>query len=111
MLVEGVKADQYICNILVGSPNSITVGQTQTEIISHPKNLGFQISAEKVHPPSSEVKLLRVGWKGGTMCVHPKTLASLEQIEIPGYKKELQRALALLVIWRKHILAFSSLPS
>lgn len=91
----------------MGSPNSTIVGQTQTEIITHPKNLGFQILAEKVHPPSSEIKLLRVWWKGGTMCVHPKTLASLEQIEIPGYKKELQCALALLVIWRKHILAFS----
>lgn len=84
MPMEGVRADQYIHNILVGSPNPTIVGQAETEIISHPENLGFQISAEEQQTPCSEVKLLGVWWRGGTVCVHPKTLTSLEQIEIPG---------------------------
>lgn len=82
MPVEGVKADRCIHNILVVSPSATTVGLTQTEIITHPENLGFQISAEKVQPPSSEVKFLGVWWRGGTLCVHPKSLTSFEQIKI-----------------------------
>ncbi|KAF1552128.1 hypothetical protein FQV19_0015928, partial [Eudyptula minor] len=40
---------------------------------------------------------------GGTVCIPPKTLTTLEQVQMPGNKKELQHVLGLLVFWRKHI--------
>ncbi|KAF1487947.1 hypothetical protein FQV18_0015949, partial [Eudyptula minor novaehollandiae] len=40
---------------------------------------------------------------GGTVCIPPETLTTLEQVRMPGNKKELQHALGLLVFWRKHI--------
>ncbi|KAF1499362.1 hypothetical protein FQV17_0009328, partial [Megadyptes antipodes antipodes] len=40
---------------------------------------------------------------GGTVCIPPETLTTLEQVQMPGNKKELQHALGLLVFWRKHI--------
>lgn len=74
MPVEGVKEDQYIHNVLVGIPSAAILGQAQTEIITHLENLGFKISVEKVQPSSSEVKLLGVWWRGGTVC-SPQNLA------------------------------------
>ncbi|KAF1439457.1 hypothetical protein FQV07_0011950, partial [Pygoscelis papua] len=46
---------------------------------------------------------LGIWWKGGTVCIPPETLTTLEQVQMPGNKKELQHALGLLVFWRKHI--------
>ncbi|KAF1437148.1 hypothetical protein FQV07_0010737, partial [Pygoscelis papua] len=40
---------------------------------------------------------------GGTVCIPPETLTTLEQVWMPGNKKELQHALGLLVFWGKHI--------
>ncbi|KAF1670183.1 hypothetical protein FQV07_0010773, partial [Pygoscelis papua] len=40
---------------------------------------------------------------GGIVCIPPETLTTLEQVRMPGNKKELQHALGLLVFWRKHI--------
>ena len=41
------------------------------------------------------------------MCIPPETLTTLEQVGMPGNKRELQQALGLLVFWRKHIPDFS----
>ncbi|KAM9590605.1 uncharacterized protein ACIBXB_005796 isoform 2-T2 [Morphnus guianensis] len=104
---DGVKVYQYIDDVLIGGPDTTVVGQTQREIVSHLENLGLQIPAEKVQLPSPEVKFLGIWWKGGTVCIPPETLSTLEQVKMPENKKELQHALGLLVFWRKHIPDFS----
>ena len=104
---EGVKVYQYIDDILIGGSDASVVGQTQTKIITHLESLELQIPAEKVQLPSSEVKFLGSWWRGGTVCIPPKTLATLEQVGMPGNRRELQHALGLLVFWRKHIPDFS----
>ncbi|NXT26999.1 POK10 protein, partial [Syrrhaptes paradoxus] len=86
---EGVKTYQYIDDILVGGSNITAVGQTQTKIITHLEGLGLQIPTEKVQLPSSEVRFLGIWWRGGAACIPPETLATLEQIKIPGNKKGL----------------------
>ena len=104
---EGVRIYQYIDDVLIGGSDAAAVGQTQTEIITHLENLGLQIPAEKVQLPSSEVKFLGIWWRGGTVCIPPETLTTLEEVKSPENKKELQHALGLLVFWRKHIPDFS----
>ncbi|KFP58775.1 hypothetical protein N323_02251, partial [Cathartes aura] len=104
---KGVKVYQYIDDILIGGSDASVVGQTQTKIITHLESLELQIPAEKVQLPSSEVKFLGSWWRGGTVCIPPKTLATLEQVGMPGNRRELQHALGLLVFWRKHIPDFS----
>ncbi|KFQ79909.1 hypothetical protein N335_04046, partial [Phaethon lepturus] len=104
---EGDKVYQYIDDTLIGGSDATAVGQTQSEIIDHLENLGLQIPTEKVQLPSSEVKFLGIWWRGGTICIPPETLTTLEQVKMPENKKELQHALGLLVFWRKHIPDFS----
>ena len=96
---------QYIDDVLIGGADIAEV--RQTSMIDHLEKIGLQIRPEKVQPPSSEVKFLGIWWKGGAVCIPPDTLAILEEVKIPGNKKELQRALGLLVFWRKHIPDFS----
>ncbi|NWZ16950.1 TF29 protein, partial [Agelaius phoeniceus] len=83
------------------------VGKHQQKIISHLKSLDLQIPAEKIQKPSQEVKILRIWWKGGMTCIPPDTLTSLDQIQRPELRKDLQQALGLLAFWRKHIPDFS----
>ncbi|KFQ77180.1 hypothetical protein N337_13016, partial [Phoenicopterus ruber ruber] len=104
---EGVKIYQCIHAILIVGLDATTVGQTQTEIIDHLENLGLHSPAEKVQLPSSKVKFLGIWWRGGTVCIPPEALTALEQVKMPGNKKELQHALGLLVFWSKHIPDFS----
>ncbi|KFM11462.1 hypothetical protein AS27_04017, partial [Aptenodytes forsteri] len=104
---KGVRIYQYIDDILIGGPDTNVVGQTQMKIITHLESIELQIPTEKVQLPSSEVKFWGIWWRGGTVCIPPKTLTTLEQMGMPGNKRELQRALGLLVFWRKHIPDFS----
>ncbi|KGL92394.1 hypothetical protein N301_07113, partial [Charadrius vociferus] len=104
---EGVKVYQHIDDVLIGGPDENSVGQTEIKIITCLENLGLQIPAEKIQNYSSEVKFLVIWWKGGTVCVLPETLSTLEQIKMPENKKELQQALGISVFWRKHIPDFS----
>ncbi|KAF1569731.1 hypothetical protein FQV10_0008345, partial [Eudyptes schlegeli] len=92
---KGVRIYQYIDDILIGGPGTSVVGQTQTKIITHLENLELRIPTEKVQLPP--------WWRGGTVCIPPETLTTLEQVGMPGNKRELQHALGLLVFWRKHI--------
>ncbi|NXU61519.1 POL5 protein, partial [Horornis vulcanius] len=102
-----VTVYQYIDDILVGGEEQEVVGDTQQKIIFHLESLGLQIPPEKIQKPSQEVKFLGIWWKGGMTCIPPDTLTSLDQIKMPGSRKELQQALGLLVFWRKHIPDFS----
>ncbi|KFO11891.1 hypothetical protein N312_11417, partial [Balearica regulorum gibbericeps] len=104
---EGVKTYQYIDDILVGGSDATAVGQTQKKIITYLESLELQVPAEKIQLPSPEVKFLGIWWKGGAMCIPPKTLTTLEQIKIPENNKELHHILGLLVFWKKHIPDFS----
>ncbi|NWW88730.1 TF29 protein, partial [Rhynochetos jubatus] len=105
---EGVKVYQCIDIVLIVGPDVHKVGEIQNQIITHLESLGLQIPTEKVQSPSPEIKFLGIiWWKGGTVCIPPKTLTTLEQVGIPENKKELQHALGLLVFWRKHIPDFS----
>ncbi|KAF1422271.1 hypothetical protein FQV24_0000440, partial [Spheniscus mendiculus] len=70
---KGVRIYQYIDDILIGGPDT------------------------------NVVKFLGIWWRGGTVCIPPETLTTLEQVGMPGNKRELQHALGLLVFWRKHI--------
>ncbi|NXB89825.1 POL3 protein, partial [Vidua chalybeata] len=83
------------------------VGDTQQKIISHLESLDLKIPSEKIQKPSQEVKFLGIWWKGGMTCIPPDTLTSLDQIKMPHSGKDLQQALGLLVLWRKHIPDFS----
>ncbi|NXX11432.1 POL5 protein, partial [Podargus strigoides] len=100
---DNVTVYQYIDDILVGGDAIEEVGDIQQKIISHLESLNLQIPPEKVQKPSHEVKFLGIWWKGGMTCIPPDTLTSLDQIKMPGSKKELQKILGLLVFWRKHI--------
>ncbi|KAK4806973.1 hypothetical protein QYF61_027340 [Mycteria americana] len=104
---EGVRTYQYIDDVLIGGADTTTVEKTQKNIIAHLEGLGLQIPVEKVQLPAPEVKFLGIWWKGGTVCIPPETLTTLEQVRVPENKKELQHALGLLVFWRKHIPDFS----
>ncbi|KAK4806458.1 hypothetical protein QYF61_013951 [Mycteria americana] len=104
---EGVRTYQYIDDVLIGGADTTTVEKTQKNIITHLEGLGLQIPVEKVQLPAPEVKFLGIWWKGGTVCIPPETLTTLEQVRVPENKKELQHALGLLVFWRKHIPDFS----
>ncbi|KAK4810916.1 hypothetical protein QYF61_013324 [Mycteria americana] len=104
---EGVRTYQYIDDVLIGGADITTVEKTQKNIITHLEGLGLQIPVEKVQLPAPEVKFLGIWWKGGTVCIPPETLTTLEQVRVPENKKELQHALGLLVFWRKHIPDFS----
>ncbi|NXH45049.1 TF211 protein, partial [Dicaeum eximium] len=96
------------------------VVDTQQKIITHSKSLDLQIPSEKVQKPSQEVipsekvqkpsqevNFLGIWWKGGMTCIPPDTLTSLDHVEMPESRKDLQHALGLLVFWRKHIPDFS----
>ncbi|KAK4810691.1 hypothetical protein QYF61_007491 [Mycteria americana] len=98
---EGVRTYQYIDDVLIGGADMTTMEKT------HLEGLGLQIPVEKVQLPAPEVKFLGIWWKGGTVCIPPETLTTLEQVRVPKNKKELQHALGLLVFWRKHIPDFS----
>ncbi|KAK4806487.1 hypothetical protein QYF61_013980 [Mycteria americana] len=104
---EGVRTYQYIDDVLIGGADTTTVEKTQKNIITHLEGLGLQIPVEKVQLPAPELKFLGIWWKGGTVCIPPETLTTLEQVRVPENKKELQHALGLLVFWRKHIPDFS----
>ncbi|KFQ60250.1 hypothetical protein N334_02530, partial [Pelecanus crispus] len=104
---KGVKVYQCIDDVLVGGRDTNVVGQTQTKIIAHLESSEPQILTEKIQLLSSEVRFLGIWWRGGTVCVPPETLTTLEQVKSPGNKTELQHALGLLVFWRKHIPDFS----
>ncbi|NXS16482.1 TF29 protein, partial [Mystacornis crossleyi] len=109
---DDVAVYQYIDDILVGGDKIEVdkievVGDTQQRIISHLESLNLQIPTEKIQRPSQEVKFLGIWWKGGMTCIPPDTLTSLDQIRMPGSRKDLQQVLGLLVFWRKHIPDFS----
>ncbi|NXI30779.1 TF211 protein, partial [Sterrhoptilus dennistouni] len=87
--------------------DEVEVGNAQQKIISHLQSLDLQIPSEKIQKPAHEVKFLGIWWKGGMTCIPPDTLTSLDQIKMPESRKDLQHALGLLVLWRKHIPDFS----
>lgn len=69
------------------------VGKHQQKIISHLESLDLQVPPEKIQKPSQEVKFLGTWWKGGMTCIPPDTLTSLDQIQVPESRKDLQQAL------------------
>ncbi|KFQ72778.1 hypothetical protein N337_09669, partial [Phoenicopterus ruber ruber] len=98
-----VKIYQYIDDVLVGGSQTEEVEKTQRDIITHLEQIGLTIPPEKIQTPSSEVKFLRIWWRGEITCIPPDTLSSLDLIKMPESKKDLQHALGLLVFWRKHV--------
>lgn len=100
---DNVAVYQYMDDILVGGDEIEEVRDTQQKIISHLESLDLQIPSEKTQPPSHEVKIWAIWWKGGMTCIPADTLTALDQIKMPESKKDLQHALGLLVFWRKDI--------
>ncbi|TRZ07558.1 hypothetical protein HGM15179_019549, partial [Zosterops borbonicus] len=88
----GVRAYQYIDDILVAGDEIASVQPTQAIIIKHLESLDLHIPPEKsrVHRqlPSQE-------WKGGMVCIPPDTLPHLDPIKPPETKTDLQHALGL----------------
>ncbi|NXI81503.1 TF26 protein, partial [Rhipidura dahli] len=101
---DNVAVYQYIDDILVGGDEIEEVGDSQQKKVSHLESFNVQIPSEKVQKPSHEVKFLGIWWKGGMTRIPP---ATLDQIKMPESRKDLQHALGLLVVWRKHIPDFS----
>lgn len=100
---DNLAVHQHTDDTLVGGDEIEEVRDTQQKITSHLESLDLQIPSEKTQNPSHEVKLLGIWGKGGMTRIPPDTLTSLDQIKMPESKKDLQRALGLLVFRRKHI--------